>query len=271
MLRSKTKYVLGIMTIALLSLMVGTGNFSSAQTDGFSCENVSSIPIAECEAVLDLYRDTQGLTWNVTDGTITPGCVGATARCSDGTCSNSANRRGTCSHHGGVSEWNPQVRQNTPCDWLGVTCSDGNVISLDVNIHEMFFNTRVAGQLPESLVNLTEVVVFSYDRSALCEPASQNFQNWLDNIAVVDRTGVTCSGSSEVPIIIPTQAIEPTPQVLPIATALPSPAEAPSVAPVQVPASGGILANRSTLPLAIFGISVLALMIVAAIRAKARP
>lgn len=30
---------------------------------------------------------------------------GATARCKDGTCSYSKNRRGTCSWHGGVAEW----------------------------------------------------------------------------------------------------------------------------------------------------------------------
>jgi uncharacterized protein DUF3761 len=30
-----------------------------------------------------------------------------TAMCRDGTYSYSANRRGTCSHHGGVAEWNP--------------------------------------------------------------------------------------------------------------------------------------------------------------------
>jgi hypothetical protein len=31
--------------------------------------------------------------------------AGATARCQDGTYSFSRNRRGTCSHHGGVAEW----------------------------------------------------------------------------------------------------------------------------------------------------------------------
>lgn len=31
--------------------------------------------------------------------------VGASAECRDGTCSFSQNRRGTCSHHGGVAEW----------------------------------------------------------------------------------------------------------------------------------------------------------------------
>lgn len=31
--------------------------------------------------------------------------VGATAKCADGTYSFSKHRRGTCSHHGGVSQW----------------------------------------------------------------------------------------------------------------------------------------------------------------------
>lgn len=31
--------------------------------------------------------------------------VGASAECRDGTCSFSQNRRGTCSHHGGVARW----------------------------------------------------------------------------------------------------------------------------------------------------------------------
>jgi len=33
-----------------------------------------------------------------------PPCNG-TAICNDGSCSYSAHRRGTCSHHGGVSQW----------------------------------------------------------------------------------------------------------------------------------------------------------------------
>jgi hypothetical protein len=32
-------------------------------------------------------------------------CEGATALCSDGTCSYSAHHQGTCSHHGGVAQW----------------------------------------------------------------------------------------------------------------------------------------------------------------------
>ena len=34
-------------------------------------------------------------------------CHGRTALCVDGTCSDSAHRQGTCSHHGGVAQWYP--------------------------------------------------------------------------------------------------------------------------------------------------------------------
>ena len=39
---------------------------------------------------------------NCTDGSVPPG---ATALCADGTYSSSEDRRGTCSHQGGVSRW----------------------------------------------------------------------------------------------------------------------------------------------------------------------
>lgn len=42
-----------------------------------------------------------------------------TARCSDGTYSYSANRRGTCSWHGGVAEWHPYIPPEQHPWWLG--------------------------------------------------------------------------------------------------------------------------------------------------------
>lgn len=40
--------------------------------------------------------------------------AGPTALCRDGSYSYSASRRGTCSHHGGVSVWNPDVKSDPP-------------------------------------------------------------------------------------------------------------------------------------------------------------
>ena len=43
---------------------------------------------------------------NSSDSSSSSGCSsGASAVCSDGSLSYSANRRGTCSHHGGVAQW----------------------------------------------------------------------------------------------------------------------------------------------------------------------
>lgn len=50
------------------------------------------------------YKNADGL--NVPRPYVAPSApVGASARCRDGTYSFSQNRRGTCSHHGGVAEW----------------------------------------------------------------------------------------------------------------------------------------------------------------------
>lgn len=51
------------------------------------------------------YWNIDGL--RVSSGSVSASSVpsGATARCVDGTYSYSRNRRGTCSHHGGVAEW----------------------------------------------------------------------------------------------------------------------------------------------------------------------
>lgn len=49
----------------------------------------------------DYYRNVDGNCVHVPDGDP----AGATAKCRDGTYSYSQNRRGTCSHHGGVAQW----------------------------------------------------------------------------------------------------------------------------------------------------------------------
>ena len=50
------------------------------------------------------YINSQG-NWTPSPTTAPTAPVGATAQCRDGTYSFSASRRGTCSRHGGVSQW----------------------------------------------------------------------------------------------------------------------------------------------------------------------
>src|SRR5258708_2697561 len=40
-----------------------------------------------------------------------------TAKCSDGSTSNSANLQGTCSHHGGVAAWDNEEMRDTANQW----------------------------------------------------------------------------------------------------------------------------------------------------------
>ena len=88
--------------IVSLSLCIITGCTSSSTP--------SNAPIAPSATWLTKNSNT-----TATLSTTTPSVgQGATARCRDGSYSFSQSRRGTCSHHGGVSEWNPAGATESP-------------------------------------------------------------------------------------------------------------------------------------------------------------
>jgi len=71
--------------IVLLWLGFSAGNFAQAATD---CNQVTEIPVSECQSLLELYNSTGGDNWTNSTG------------------------------------WN---QTNTPCSWFGVVCSGGYV------------------------------------------------------------------------------------------------------------------------------------------------
>jgi len=71
--------------IVLLWLGFSAGNFAQAATD---CNQVTEIPVSECQSLLELYNSTNGANWRNNTG------------------------------------WN---KTNTPCSWFGVSCSAGYV------------------------------------------------------------------------------------------------------------------------------------------------
>jgi len=73
------------------------------------CGSVTDIPQVECEALLDLYHSTDGPNWKNNTG------------------------------------WNAN---NTPCNWIGVSCRSGSVTSISLHYNQ------VSGTIPESLGNL---------------------------------------------------------------------------------------------------------------------
>ena len=76
------------------------------------CLTVTEIPIAECEALVNLYNQTNGTTWQKNTG------------------------------------WN---KNNTPCQWWGVTCDNGHVTKLYLE------NNNLNGPLPDSLGQLNQL------------------------------------------------------------------------------------------------------------------
>ena len=66
-------------------------SFFPAAWSATDCTQVTPIPQLECEALLDLYNSTNGINWDRRDG------------------------------------WN---ETNTPCDWYGVRCDNGQFIGL---------------------------------------------------------------------------------------------------------------------------------------------
>jgi len=84
------------VALTLVSLIIsGNATIAQAQT-GFSCTNVTEIPVAECNELVNLYNSTNGANWT--------------------------NKTG----------W---LSTNMPCSWYGITCSAGHVteIELDYN------------------------------------------------------------------------------------------------------------------------------------------
>ena len=101
----------------------------------FACAAVTGIPVAECEVLAALYNETNGPNWTDNTG------------------------------------W---LETNTPCNWFGVICSDGQVGEIDVrsnglvgpipaelgnlsNLHVLRLGSQLTGTIPPELGNLSNL------------------------------------------------------------------------------------------------------------------
>ena len=89
------------------------------------CANVNVLPAAECQALVALYQQTGGPGW------------------ANGT------------------DW---LSNNTPCEWSGVTCTDGHVTDLNLYYQDL------KGSLPAALADLTELRVLALHDNQLTGP-----------------------------------------------------------------------------------------------------
>jgi subtilisin family serine protease len=100
----------------------GTVEVRLRNNDYCSVNNVSEIPLAQCTALTDLYYDTAGQNW-VTQ-----------------------------------TNW---LQNSTPCNWYGVSCSAGRVVSVELAANGL------TGTLPASIGGLTELQELALNSNSL--------------------------------------------------------------------------------------------------------
>lgn len=133
------------------------------------CNVVTKIPVSECQSLLELYNSTNGANWTNNTG------------------------------------WN---QTNTPCSWIGVTCSAGHVERLFLHERQMsgsipnlnlpnllylwLYGNQLSGRIPNftNLPNLQVLSLFSNQLSG----SIPNFSN-LPNLASLRLDNNQLSGS----------------------------------------------------------------------------
>jgi len=159
--RQNLCYTLTPIVLAMLLALGLSASTVSAQT--FTCDAVTAISLAECEALVQLYHTTQGQQWD------------------------------------NNQDW---LQDKNPCNWYGILCEDGEQVtrlslpnnnlvgSLPVEMEALSHLTTLnladnslQGNLPSGLTNLTQLEQFYFNETALCSPLTANFQLWLHNRA----------------------------------------------------------------------------------------
>ncbi|MDY6991393.1 MAG: hypothetical protein SVR94_02140, partial [Pseudomonadota bacterium] len=140
----------GVPRLFVMLLMGMPLSLVQAATD---CNQVTEIPVAECEALLDLYHQTNGSNWNRNSG------------------------------------WN---ETNTPCSWGGVTCGGGYVTELSLSYNRLsglipgsigqlrqltllnFRKNQLSGPIPESLGQLSQLKELNLGSNQLSGPIPES-------------------------------------------------------------------------------------------------
>jgi len=152
-------------------------------TADYSCAAQSSIPADQCEALVAIYEATGGEDW--------------------------LNKTG----------W---LQATDPCQWYGVSCSEGQVVALDL------YSNNLTGTLPLDIggfpylktltingnplsgpvpltVTFMDLDLFHFHDTSLCEPADPSFQDWFLQIVYRLSSGKYCTPLNPTSTVFPTE------------------------------------------------------------------
>lgn len=191
--------------------------FTPPDPADFSCASVGQIPQTECEALVALYHSTDGAGWSKNSGwlvTDTP-CSWYGVRCGAGRVALISMTDNLLNGHVPSELGNLTNLQALILDYNRLSGSLPTELGSLVNMKGLYLNNNpLTGALPKTLANLNSLVVLYFQDTGLCEPGAKSFQNWLDSIYILHRTGVICGIQTTTPA--PTST--PTPLATPTST-----------------------------------------------------
>lgn len=133
-----------LLGMTLLAILAYPAHGAAAQE---LCPDEGAMPAVECRALLDLYTSTGGDGWVRADN------------------------------------WSVVDGTVTPCDWYGVSCSNGNprhVTAIDLPANGL------TGALPATLAELPELVRLNVRNNALDMAVTRTICKWSDTLTDVD-------------------------------------------------------------------------------------
>ena len=181
-IRYSRSVVIGLlMAVFLLGGLTFSPVLASPLAAEFDCAGQSSIPVDQCEALTAIYEATGGENW--------------------------LNKTG----------W---LQEPDPCQWYGVSCSEGNVVALDLfgnnligtlpleiggfpNLRTLTINdNQLSGAIPLT-ITFMDLDLFHFHNTSLCEPDDPAFQDWFLQIVYRLSSGIACISTKPTATLFP--------------------------------------------------------------------
>jgi hypothetical protein len=147
-----------------------TSTFTGTPTSTslFSCEQVTDIPVPECNSLVDLFNSTGGSDWTI------------------------------------HTDW---LETNTVCSWYGITCEDGHVVELTLDNNNLIGEipptisglnylavlllkqNKLSGAIPDSIGNMNSLINIGLSRNQLSGsiPIGLSSLSNLDNLELANN------------------------------------------------------------------------------------